>query len=299
MSSTVFVMGGLFLITPRPLLPAVLLGKDGTLGTEQLHHCCHREHLVIASRAQPPAGFTERSASPATRLCLCTSLLETLDMLNTPTRPRPSLLHATSPSENSCRRTMKPPRTRLMPANETLMLWTQRTSSLRTDVWARVSVFAPYGIRSCLSSSTWLFPKAPGSKCVDYSGIHLYNACDNGIKQLPWEKSVWRMDYAKALPMGRWTQELSQAVSISSGCIASENCSDAAFRVRALFSGEKTGDGEATVVYVLVSNYHRSTRKRRRYSTSISNLHLLYIRSVCMARIYLLFSRPWYRNPLN
>lgn len=92
------------------------------------------------------------------------------------------------------------------------------------------------------------FPKASGSKCVDYSSIHLYNACDNGIKQLPWEKSVWRMDYSKALPMGRWTQELSQAVSISSGCSASEKCSDAAFHVHILFSGEKTWDGEATVV---------------------------------------------------
>lgn len=76
--------GGFFLITPRPLLPAVLLGKYSTLGTDQLHHCCHREHLVITSRAQPPAEFTELSASPVTRLCLCMSLLETLDMLNTP-----------------------------------------------------------------------------------------------------------------------------------------------------------------------------------------------------------------------
>lgn len=80
--------GGFFLITPRPLLPAVLLGKYSTLGTDQLHHCCHREHLVITSCAQPPAEFTELSASPMTRLCLCMSLLETLDMLNTPIRPR-------------------------------------------------------------------------------------------------------------------------------------------------------------------------------------------------------------------
>ena len=152
--------------------------------------------------------------------------------------------------------------------------------------------------RSCLSSSTWLFPKASGSKCVDYSRIHLYNACDNGIKQLPWEKSVWRMDYSKALPMGRWTQELSQAVSISSGCIASEKCSDATFHVHVLFSGEKTQDVEAAVVYVWVCNYHRSTPKAEIYC-SMSNLHLLYIRTVHMARVYLLFSRPWYRNPLN
>lgn len=54
--------------------------------------------------------------------------------------------------------------------------------------------------------------------------------------------------------MGRWTQELSQAVSISSGCIASEKCSDAAFHVHVLFSGEETREGEAAVVYVLVSN---------------------------------------------
>lgn len=66
------------------------------------------------------------------------------------------------------------------------------------------------------------FWRRRASKCLDYSGIHLYNACDNGIKPLLWEKSVWRMDYAKALPMGCWTQELSQAVSISSGCISSE-----------------------------------------------------------------------------
>lgn len=45
--------------------------------------------------------------------------------------------------------------------------------------------------------------KASACKCLDYSGIHLYNACDNRIKLLLWEKSVWRMDYAKALPMGR------------------------------------------------------------------------------------------------
>ncbi len=97
---------GFFLITPRPLLPAVLLGKYSTLGTDQLYHCCHREHLVITSCAQPPAEFTELSASPVTRLCLCISLLETLDMLNTPIRPRPSSLHATSPSENSLLRTL-------------------------------------------------------------------------------------------------------------------------------------------------------------------------------------------------
>lgn len=99
------VVGGIFLITPRPLQPAVLLSKYSTLGTERLHHRCHREHLVITSCAQPPAEFTELSASPMTRLCLCVSLLETLDMLNTPIRPRPSLLHATSPSEISLLRT--------------------------------------------------------------------------------------------------------------------------------------------------------------------------------------------------
>lgn len=36
----------------------------------------------------PPAEFTELSASPVTCLCLCMSLLETLDMLNTPIRLR-------------------------------------------------------------------------------------------------------------------------------------------------------------------------------------------------------------------
>lgn len=75
--------------------------------------------------------------------------------------------------------------------------------------------------------------------CVDYSGIHLYNACDNRMKQLLWEKSVWRMDYCKALPMGRGTQELSQAVSISSGCIASEKCSETPILYVPLF-GENT-----------------------------------------------------------
>lgn len=91
-----------------------------------------------------------------------------------------------------------------------------------------------------MSLTTWLFPKASDSKCVDYSSIHLYNACDNGIKQLPWEKSVWRMDYSKALPMGHGTQELSQAVSISSGCTASEKCSDGVFHVCVPLSGEQT-----------------------------------------------------------
>ncbi len=84
------LLSGFFLITPRPLLPAVLLGKYSTLETDQLHHRCHREHLVITSCAQPPAEFTELSASPVTRLCLYVSLLETLDMLNTPIRPRSS-----------------------------------------------------------------------------------------------------------------------------------------------------------------------------------------------------------------
>lgn len=75
--------------TTRPLLPAALLGKYSALETDRLHHRCHREHLVITSRAQPPAEFTELSASPVTRSCLCVSLLETLDVLNNPTRPRP------------------------------------------------------------------------------------------------------------------------------------------------------------------------------------------------------------------
>lgn len=96
LSSSQLVIGGFFLITPRPLQPAGLLSKYSTLGTDRLHHCCHREHLVITSCAQPPAEFTELSASPMTRLCLCMSLLETLDMLNIPIQPRPNFLHATS-----------------------------------------------------------------------------------------------------------------------------------------------------------------------------------------------------------
>lgn len=59
-----------------------------------------------------------------------------------------------------------------------------------------------YSFGSRLLLSARLLPKTSASKCLDYSGIHLYNACDNGIKPLLWEKSVWRMDYAKALPMG-------------------------------------------------------------------------------------------------
>lgn len=51
-------------------LPAVLLGKYSTLATAQLPECCHQEHLVITSHAQPPAEFTEISASPITCLCL-------------------------------------------------------------------------------------------------------------------------------------------------------------------------------------------------------------------------------------
>lgn len=84
--------GGAFsVVTPRPLLPAELLGKYSTLGSDRLHHRCHREHLVITSCARPPAVFTEPSASPVTRPCLCASLLETLDMLNTPIRPTTKL----------------------------------------------------------------------------------------------------------------------------------------------------------------------------------------------------------------
>lgn len=160
---------------------------------------------------------------------------------------------------------------------------------------ARVSAFVVYSLRSCLSSSTWLFSKASASKCLDYSSMRLYNACDNGIKQLPWEKSVWRMDYAKALPMGRWTQELSQTVSISSGCIASEKCSDAAFHVHVLFSWEKIREGSCVV---LVHNYHRSARKDEiKCSSSISNLHLVYIRTLYMACIYFLFSSSMVQEP--
>lgn len=127
----------------------------------------------------------------------------------------------------------------------------RRASPLHVLTRFRATLFVLYCRRSCLSSTTQLFPKASGSKCVDYSSIHLYNACDNGIKQLQWEKSVWRMDYFKALPMGHWTQKLSQAVSISSGCTASQKCSDATFSVHISLTGEKTWDGEATVVYVL------------------------------------------------
>lgn len=196
--------------------------------------------------------------------------------------PRSSFLYAASLSENSL-----PGYTHIFNLKR----------SIRRHCSYFYGVFVLYSLRSCLSSSTWLFPKTSASKCLDYSGIHLYNACDNGIKLLLWEKSVRRMDYAKALPMGRWTQELSQPVSISSGCIASENCSDTAFHVCTLSSGETTGDGQATVVCVSLGNYRGSTRKLRIYcTTSISNLHLLYIRSPHMASVYLLSSRPWYRD---
>lgn len=248
------VVVGIFLITPRPLQPAVLLSKYSTLGTEQLHHRCHREHLVITSCAQPPAEFTELSASPMTCLCLCVSLLETLDMLNTPIRPRPSLLHATSPSEISLLRTCICSlhiHTKTNTYCKHFFFCERRASPLHVLARFRAILFVLYCRRSCLSSTTQLFPKASGSKCVDYSSIHLYNACDNGIKQLQWEKSVWRMDYFKALPMGHWTQELSQAVSISSGCSASQKCSNATFNVHISLTGEKTWDGEATVMYVL------------------------------------------------
>lgn len=91
--------------------------------------------------------------------------------------------------------------------------WTQPSSSACTDC-------VQYRIRRCLSQTTTPFLKSPGSKCVDYGGIHSHNACDNGLKQLLWEKSVWRMDYSKALLMECWTQELIQAVGFSSGCFA-------------------------------------------------------------------------------
>lgn len=77
------------------------------------------------------------------------------------------------------------------------------------------------------------------------------------------------------------------------GALPQKNCSDASFHIHTLFSGETTGDRQATVVCVLVGNYRSSTRKREIYcSTSISNLHLLYIRTLYMAGIYLLFSGP-------
>lgn len=264
-------------------LSAGVIRQIQYIWADWLLHCCHREHLVIAFRARTPAEFTELPASPVTCPCLCASQLEPLDMLNTPhIWPRSSFLYAVSLSENSSHG--------YTPSFNLKM-------SVRQHCHYFNSAFVLYTLRSCLSSSTRLYPKASASKCLDYSGIHLYNACDNGIKPLQWEKSVWRMDYAKALPMGRWTQELSQAVSISSGCIASENCSDTAFHVRTLFSRETTEDGQATVVCVSVSNYHGRPWKLGIYcSTSISNLHLLYIRFPHMAGVYLLFSCPWYRN---
>lgn len=68
------------------------------------------------------------------------------------------------------------------------------------------------------------------------------------------------------------------------GALLQKNVSDAAFHVNTLFFGETTGDRQATVVCVSVGNYRSSTRKREIYcSTSISNLHLLYIRNPHMA----------------
>lgn len=71
--------------TPGPLLPAALLGKYSTLGRDWILRRCHREHLVMVFQARTPAEFTELSVSPVTCPCLCASLLEPLDMLNTPT----------------------------------------------------------------------------------------------------------------------------------------------------------------------------------------------------------------------
>lgn len=77
------------------------------------------------------------------------------------------------------------------------------------------------------------------------------------------------------------------------GALPQKNCSDATFLVDTLFSGETTGDRQATVVCVLVGNYRSGTRKREIYcSTSISDLHLLYIRTPHMASVYLLFYGP-------
>lgn len=45
------------------------------------------------------------------------------------------------------------------------------------------------------------------------------------------------------------------------GALPQKNCSDAAFHVHMLFSGETTADREAAVVCVLVGNYRSSTRK--------------------------------------
>lgn len=95
---------GPFLITDRPPHARWVIRQIRYIRRDQLQHCCHPEHLVITSHAQPPAEFTEPSPSPMTRLCLCLSLLETLDMLNTPIRSNFS--SATSPSENSALTTL-------------------------------------------------------------------------------------------------------------------------------------------------------------------------------------------------
>lgn len=77
----------------RASAASVLLGKYSTLGTDRLLRRCHREHLVMAFRARTPAEFTELSASPVTCPCLCASLLEPLDMLNTPTYGRDQVFY--------------------------------------------------------------------------------------------------------------------------------------------------------------------------------------------------------------
>lgn len=154
--------------------------------------------------------------------------------------------------------------------------------------------------RSCLSSSTWLFPKASGSKCVDYSRIHLYNACDNGIKQLPWEQSVWRMDYSKALPMdveprSYHKQSASQVGALPQKSVLMPHFMSTCYLphfMSTCYSLERKHKMWRPQSCMFESVITIGALQRLRYTSSISNLHLLYIRTVHMARVYLLFSRP-------
>lgn len=59
------------------------------------------------------------------------------------------------------------------------------------------------------------------------------------------------------------------------------------------YSPERQQETGRPQLCVLVGNYRSSTQKRNIYcSSSISNLHLLYIRTLNTAGVYLLFSRP-------
>lgn len=62
-----------FPITPGLLLPAALLGKYSTLGTDRLLRHCHREHLVMAFWARTPAEIRVLSVPCDLPMSLCIS----------------------------------------------------------------------------------------------------------------------------------------------------------------------------------------------------------------------------------